>query len=148
MEEKTLALAPEALTIANTYLKTLDVSATARELNIDSTYIAAYLRKSEVKLYLNSVFLDQGYLNKFRLSDTLNELIQNKLDSLREAETTSNKDILELLQFAHKMRMDEMKAEVEYEKAKSAIKNQKNIQINNNFGENYSKFMEKLLGDK
>ena len=50
---------------------------------------------------------------------------------------------------AHKMRMDEIKAMAELEKAKtSSVKNQTNVQINSEmpFGQgNYGKLMEKLL---
>ena len=50
---------------------------------------------------------------------------------------------------AHKMRMDEIKAQAELEKAQSGnIKNQTNVQINESipFGQgNYGKLMEKLL---
>ena len=50
---------------------------------------------------------------------------------------------------AHKMRVDEMKAMTELEKAKASnIKNQTNVQINADlpFGQgNYGKLMEKLL---
>jgi hypothetical protein len=145
MQQIAQNIAPEALTIANTYLKTLDIEATSNELGLDPVYVNSYLRKPEVKSYVNSIFLDQGYLNKFRLSDVLNEIIQTKLDELREAGVSSSKDILDILMFAHKIRMDEIKAENDSEKAKNSIKNQKNVQINNNFGENYSALMDKLL---
>jgi hypothetical protein len=49
---------------------------------------------------------------------------------------------------AHKIRMDEMKAQAEMEKAKaSSIKTQNNVQINaEGFGQgNYGELMKKLL---
>jgi len=62
---------------------------------------------------------------------------------------TSNKDIAELLQLAHKMRVDEMKIQTDASKAEqSSIKHQTNVQINDNstFGEgNYGELMKKLL---
>ena len=52
---------------------------------------------------------------------------------------------------AHKMRMDEIKAQADLAKAESGnIKNQTNVQINEAvpFGQgNYGKLMEKLLKD-
>ena len=55
----------------------------------------------------------------------------------------------DLLQMAHKMRMDEIKAQAELEKVSSSnIKNQTNVQINEGvpFGQgNYGKLMDKLL---
>jgi hypothetical protein len=51
---------------------------------------------------------------------------------------------------AHKMRMDEIKAQTELAKAEAgSIKTQNNVQINSEvpFGQgNYGKLMEKLLG--
>ena len=64
----------------------------------------------------------------------------------------SNKDLADLIQMAHKMRMDELKAQAEMEKAKaSQIKTQNNVQINAEvpFGQgNYGELMKKLLKEK
>ena len=72
---------------------------------------------------------------------------------IEEAEETgiySKKDLAELLQMAHKMRMDEIKAQADLLKAETTnIRNQTNVQINDAalpFGQgNYGKLMEKLL---
>ena len=69
-----------------------------------------------------------------------------------ESEIYSNKDLADLYALAHKMRMDEMKAQTELEKAKaSQIKTQNNVQINAEvpFGQgNYGELMKKLLDKK
>ena len=62
----------------------------------------------------------------------------------------SSKDLADLLQMAHKMRMDEIKAQTESEKVSggAAIKTQNNVLINSEvpFGQgNYGALMEKLL---
>ena len=81
--------------------------------------------------------------------EDLDEIIEKKLEELDEADMTSNKDIAELLQLAHKMRVDEMKIQTDASKAEqSSIKHQTNVQINDNstFGEgNYGELMKKLL---
>ena len=75
--------------------------------------------------------------------------VERKLEEAEESQIYTNKDLADLLQKAHKMRMDEIKAMAELEKAKSSsIKNQTNVQINSEmpFGQgNYGKLMEKLL---
>ena len=95
--------------------------------------------------------MDTGYRNRFKLSETLDLLIEKKLEEADETEIYSNKDMADLLALAHKMRMDEMKAQVDLEKAKGAsIKNQTNVQINGEvpFGQgNYGQLMKKLLKD-
>jgi hypothetical protein len=73
------------------------------------------------------------------------------MEELEEAEIGSSKDILDILTMAHKMRMEELKAIIEYEKLgqKTEIKNQTNVQINEGMGEgNYGRLMKQLLGDK
>lgn len=142
-------VSPEALQIANTYLKTTSVAETAKQLALPEDEVSRYLNQREVKKYVDTVFLDVGYRNRFRLASTLDDIIEKKLEELDEADMTSNKDIADLLQMAHKMRMDEMKAQTESTKAdQSQIKNQTNVQINDNssFGEgNYGELMKKLL---
>ena len=69
-----------------------------------------------------------------------------------ESEIYTNKDLADLLQMAHKMRMDEIKAQADLEKAKASnIKSQTNVQINGEvpFGQgNYGELMKKLLKEK
>ena len=142
-------ISPEGLEIANTYLKTTSVEATASSLGVTQDEVSKYLNQREVKKYVDTVFLDVGYRNRCKLAATLDDIIEKKLEELDEADMTSNKDIAELLQLAHKMRVDEMKIQTDAVKAEqSGIKNQTNVQINDNssFGEgNYGELMKKLL---
>ena len=98
------------------------------------------------------MYLDTGYRNRFKLATALDDLIDRKMEEAEESEIYSNKDLADLLQMAHKMRMDEIKAQAELEKAKSQnVKNQINIQNNGEvpFGQgNYGELMKKLLKDK
>ena len=84
------------------------------------------------------------------VGSSLDEMIQSKLEEAQESGVYSNKDLADLLQMAHRMRMDEIKAQAELTKAETTnIKTQNNVQINNEslpFGQgNYGKLMEKLL---
>ena len=76
-------------------------------------------------------------------------MIASKLEEAQERGLYSSKYLADLLQMAHKMRMDEIKAQADLAKAESSnIKNQTNVQINEGvpFGQgNYGKLMEKLL---
>ena len=75
-----------------------------------------------------------------------------KMEEAEESEIYSNKDLADLLGMAHKMRMDEIKAQADLEKAKASnIKSQTNVQINGEvpFGQgNYGELMKKLLKEK
>ena len=136
-----LKVAPENLEVANAYLSTGSALTAASSLGVPPDRVHEILAKSEVKEYINSVYLDQGYRNRFRLAELLDEIIENKLMEAREAGVYSNKDLADLIALAHKMGEDARKVQ------QTNIKQQNNVQINSPFGEgNYGKLMEKLLG--
>ena len=104
--------------------------------------------KNEIVTKMSPEGLDTGYRNRFELANTLDDIIERKLEESEESQIYTNKDLADLIQMAHKMRMDEIKAMAELEKAKTSnVKNQTNVQINElPFGQgNYGKLMEKLL---
>ena len=93
--------------------------------------VSEVLNKREIKQYIDTVFLDTGYRNRFKISETLDMLIEKKLEEADETEIYTNKDMADLLQMAHKMRIEELKAQTEMEKAKAqVVKTQVNIQDN------------------
>ena len=142
---------PEGLEVANTYLELGRVGEVCTKLALDENTVSEYLNKREVKQYIDQVYLDTGYRNRFKIASALDNIIEEKLAEVEETGMYTNKDVADLLQMAHKMRMDEIKAMAELEKAKTApIKQQANIQINEMpFGQgNYGKLMEKLIGEK
>ncbi len=146
-------ISPEGLEIANAYLELGNIPAVCARLSIDEAKASEYLAKREVRAYVDQVYLDTGYRNRFKLAETLDTLIDAKLAEAEESEVYSNKDLADLIQMAHKVRMDEIKAQTELEKAKAqTVKNQTNIQVNSAempFGQgNYGELMKKLLKDK
>ena len=79
--------------------------------------------------------------------------LDKKIEEAEESQIYTNKDLADLVGMAHKIRMDELKAQTELEKAKAAnIKSQTNVQINSGelpFGQgNYGELMKKLLKEK
>jgi predicted transcriptional regulator len=143
-----IPIKPEELEIAQTYLQTQSVSETAHMLGIDDSQVSQYLRKPEVKNYLDTVYLSAGYRNRFKIADAMDDLIEKKLSEMVESGMGSTKDIADLLALAHKMRMEEIKSMTEHEKAKNNTpKVQTNVQINESpFGSgNYGKLLERLL---
>ena len=142
-------ISPEGLEVANAYLELGNIQAVCIRLKLDEGECSEILAKREVKGYIDQVYLDTGYRNRFKLATALDDLIDRKMEEAEESEIYSNKDLADLLQMAHKMRMDEIKAQTEIEKAKaSSIKSQTNVQINGEvpFGQgNYGELMKKLL---
>ena len=68
---KLVKMAPENVEVANAYLSTGNAIAVATEMGISPDKVYEILEKNEVKEYINSVYLDQGYRNRFRLAELL-----------------------------------------------------------------------------
>ena len=149
MAKEVTVISPEGMEIANSYLTLGNIKGVCEHLCVSENKVVEILNKREVKKYIDTVYLDTGYRNKNNIGSLLDEMIQSKLDEAQESGVYSSKDLADLLQMAHKMRMDEIKAMADLEKASASnIKNQTNVQINEGvpFGQgNYGKLMDKLL---
>ena len=150
MGKEVTTISPEGLEVANAYLQFGNIRAVCEMLAVPENQVVELLNKREVKKYIDTVYLDMGYRNKNNIATVLDELIQSKLEEAKETGVYSSKDLADLLQMAHKMRMDEIKAQAELLKAETTnIRNQTNVQINDAalpFGQgNYGKLMEKLV---
>ena len=145
-------MSPEGLEIANTYLEQGSIPAVCAKLGVSENEVSEILNKREIKQYIDTVFLDTGYRNRFKISETLDMLIEKKLEEADETEIYTNKDMADLLQMAHKMRIEELKAQTEMEKAKAqVVKTQVNIQDNSAmpFGQgNYGALLQKLMKEE
>lgn len=143
-----LVISPEQLEIAQTYLKTQSIQDTAVLLKISDVQVSQYLRKPEVKAYLDHVYISSGFRNRDKLAKVMEDILEKKLAELEEADIGSSKDIVDIIMAIDKMRQNEIKGMIELEKAKNAgVKNQTNVQINETpFGSgNYGKLLEALL---
>jgi hypothetical protein len=76
----------------------------------------------------------------------MSRIIELKMEELEEAEIGSSKDIAELLQMAHKMRMEEIKAmQNENKEAGKVVVNNTTNAPAGTFGENYDSLLGKLM---
>jgi hypothetical protein len=146
---ETITISPEYLTIANQYLQTPDPKLVAEELDLDPQLVAGVLQRSEVRGYINMVFFDLGFNNRFRMRSAMDALIKQKFQELEESQTGSTKDISELLALSHKMSMEQLDREIQLEKLRQGTgpRTQTNIQINDSTSK-YSQLIQQLLGDK
>ena len=151
MAKELTTISPEGLEVANSYLTFGNIRAVVEQLGVAENKVVELLNKREVKKYIDTVYLDMGYRNKTNIATLLDEMIGSKLEEAKESGVYSNKDLADLLQMAHKMRMDEIKAQAELQKAEASnVRSQTNIQVNEGvpFGQgNYGKLMEKLMKD-
>ena len=79
-------ISPEGLEIANAYLELGNIPAVSIRLKVDEGKISEYLLKREVKQYVDLVYLDTGYRNRGKLAETLDLLIEKKLEEAEESE--------------------------------------------------------------
>jgi hypothetical protein len=141
-----LVISPVALEIANAYLTYQDTKKVSDELDISLDVISNVLNRREVKAYINNVFLDLGFNNRFKLRKAMDAIIAKKFQELDEADIGSSKDIADLLALSHKMTMDEMDKQIQLEKIREQnnIRSQVNVQINDG-GSNYSSLLERII---
>lgn len=141
-----LEISPEALEIANCYLVKQSAQEVADELSISTELVTNILARREVKAYIDQVFFDTGFNNRFRMRDAMDAIIQKKFQELDEADVGSSKDILEILALSHKMTMETLDRQIQLEKLKgNNLRTQTNIQINEGGGSNYHSLIERLV---
>jgi hypothetical protein len=148
---QSVVISPEALEIANMYLTTQNVQKTAQELGVAPELVSETLDRREVRAYIDNLFLDAGFNNRFRMREVMDAIISKKLQELDEAEVGSSKDIADLLALSHKMTMDILDRQIKLEtlKASNGVKTQVNMQVNEFGGDTkYAALISKLLGAK
>jgi len=140
-----LNISPEALEVANLYLQTQDLNEVANTLDMPTEIITQILARKEVKAYIDNVFFNLGFNNRFKMRKAMDAIIQKKFQDLEESETGSTLDIADLLALSHKMTMNELTKLIEYEKLQqSGVRSQVNVQINDG-GTKYDSLIEKLI---
>lgn len=145
---ETVKISPEALEVANCYLQLQDAKQVAHELDLDPEIVTNYLARREVKSYIDSVFFDTGFNNRFLMRSAMDSLIRQKFAELEESQMGSTKDIADLLQMSHKMSMDLLDREIALEKIRNGNvgpQKQVNVQINELDGSKYGQLVQKLI---
>jgi hypothetical protein len=138
-------ISPEALEVANCYLVEQDLTKVCDALDMPKEIITQILAKREVKSYIDHVFMNLGFNNRFKMRAAMDAVLKRKFQEMEEADTGSSKDISELLALSHKMSMDELSRQIELEKLRqSNIKTQTNIQINDG-GSKYETLIQRLI---
>ena len=77
-------MSPEGLEIANNYLELGNIQAVCARMRLDENTVQDYLGKREIKAYIDQVYLDTGYRNRFKLANTLDDIIDRKLEEAEE----------------------------------------------------------------
>ena len=149
-------LSPEGLKVAEAYIMSGgDIEKTSKELGLPVADLQSELNKREIKEYVDRIYHEAGFRNRFKMARVMDELIAKKLEEMDDTDMGSSKDILDLLQAQHAMKMKELEfeakvkkelLELERKKDEVQIKNQTNNQYNNYVIEesSYDKLISKL----
>lgn len=141
-----LVISPEALEVANAYLQVQSIPKVAEDLGMPVEMITQILDRTEVKAYIDQVFFDTGFNNRFTMRAAMDAILRKKFEEMDEAGVGSNKDIIEIMALSHKMTMEALDKEIQLKKLSGAnVKNQVNVQINDQGGSNYKNLLERLM---
>lgn len=149
---QSLNISPESLEIANCYLEFQSIDKVSDEMGFPKDMISEILDRREVKAYIDNIFADVGFNNRFRIRGVMDILIKKKLEELDEADVGSGKDIADLVAMSHKMSMDYLDRQIQLEKLRmgNGPKSQVNVQLNEfgGDGSKYGSLISKLLENK
>lgn len=140
-----LRISPEGLEVANCYLAVQDITKVSAELGIPTDEISEYLGRREIRAYIDNVFMDMGFNNRFKMRQVMDAIIAKKLQEMDETDLGSTKDITEILALSHKMSMDLLDKQIKLETIKqNNIKSQVNVQINDGSSK-YESLLQNLM---
>ena len=144
-----LDISPESLEIANCYLQNQDAAEVASLLNVPIVLVTKTLARRDVRAYVDQVFFDIGFNNRFKMRAAMDAVIKKKFQDLEEADTGSSKDILEIMALSHKITMEQLDRQIELEKLHyGSVKSQVNVQINESGigdGTKYGNLIQQLI---
>ena len=128
---ETPQLDPVLLSIANDYLSGKDIVEMAEEYGLPEDRITGVLENKDVRSYIDSVYTTQGYLNRIKRMNLINQVIEQKMADALETGVFSKKDLLDWLKL-----LNDMVGQASPKKTGPAVA----IQVNN-----YDKLMKDLI---
>ena len=94
---------PVLLGIANRHIEGASIPDIAEQFNISEDRVAQVLDRREVKQYVDKVYLSQGFLNRFKRIQLINQVIDKKIQDVALGEEYTKKDLLEWLRLLQDM---------------------------------------------
>jgi hypothetical protein len=127
---------PQYMLVANELLSGRSIPQIAELSGLSNDQVTAIAERSEVRRYVDTIYMSQGYLNRVRRMQVINKVIDEKLLEAAETGVYSKRDLLEWLKLLNDMDRDARP------KAPTTA-----VQVNNHTN-NYTSLMQDLLGDK
>lgn len=146
-------MSPESMRVIEAYLECgSDVKKAAYELGMSQEDFVAIYNKREVKNYLMTLFNESGFRNREKFFGILDTILELKMEELEESGMGSSMDIMDILTKMHKMKMDELKMQIELEKVQQAKGPSTQINVQNNYpgsqDPQYQKLMQSLASGR
>jgi len=128
------ALDPSILIVANEYLSGESIDAIAKNHALTMDQVTAIIERKDVRSYVDSVYLSQGYLNRVKRLALINRVVDKKLEEAIESEVYSKKDLLDWMKLLNDM--------------ETAARPKRDVGVAVQINNNYDSLMKDLLGDK
>lgn len=132
-------LDPQHLLVANELLCGKSITTIAESTGLSTDQVTAIAERSEIKRYVDTVYMSQGYLNRVRRMQVINRVVDEKLAEAAETGVWSKRDLLDWMKL-----LNDMDKEARPRVPTTAV------QVNNNTN-NYTTLMNDLFnqdGDK
>ena len=100
---ETPKLDPVLLSIANDYLDGQDINQISKEYGVTEDRLAAALDQTEVRKYIDNVYVTQGYLNRVRRMNLVNQVIEQKVQDALESGVWSKRDLLDWMKHLNEL---------------------------------------------
>jgi len=128
-------LDPRHLVLANELLTGKSIQDLAAQFSMSEDLVSSICERPEVKQYVNTVYLTQGYLHRSKRLNIINKVIDSKLEEALETGVYSKRDLLEWMKLLNEMERDST--------PKKSVASTA-VQINTN---NYNALIQDLFGD-
>ena len=140
---------PESLMVMNAYLENgCNTKETALALGMPVEKVSQFLTQRPVKQILDQQFAEQGFNNRTRTFQLLDEIINQKIEEMEETGMLPSMDIVTLLEKVHKMKMQELQMSMKLQEITNNIQNNTTTNIQINGGENYNQLLDKIIKGK
>jgi hypothetical protein len=130
------SLDPLYLSVAHSLLSGDSIDSIADALSLTTDRVTAIAEREDVRRYVDTVYLTQGYLNRVKRLKIINRVIDAKLEEAEETGVYSKRDLLEWLKL-----LNEMETSTKPKQPTTAV------QINQQTNNNYATLLQDLLGE-
>lgn len=128
------ALDPSILIVANEYLSGQAIDDIAKNHALTMDQVTAIIERKDVRCYVDSVYLSQGYLNRVKRLALINRVVDKKIQEAVESDVYSKKDLLDWMKLLNDM--------------ETAARPKRDVGVAVQINNNYDSLMKDLLGDK